>query len=58
MIKKILKEIEDQVNWHNQLMLSDYHKDNQVMQDGHAIAAMSLERAAQIVRKHAAKTKH
>jgi len=58
MIKKILKEIEDQVNWHNQLMLSDWHKDNQVMQDGHAIAAMSLERAAQIVRKHAAKAKH
>ena len=58
MIKKILKEIEEQVNWHNQLMLSDWHKDNQVMQDGHAIAAMSLERAAQIVRKHAAKAKH
>lgn len=58
MIKKILKEIEDQVKWHDQLMLSDSHKDNQVMQDGHAIAAMSYQRAAQIVRKHAAKAQH
>jgi hypothetical protein len=58
MIKKMLKEIEEQIEWHNKLMLSDWHKDNQAMQDGHAIAAMSLERAAQIIRKHAAKAKH
>ena len=58
MTKKILKEIEDQIKWHNQLMLSDWHKNNEVMQDGHAIAAMSYERAAQIVRKHAAKAQH
>jgi hypothetical protein len=57
-IKKILKEIEEQINWHNQLMLSDWHKDNQVMQDGHAIAAISYEIASQIIRNHAAKTKH
>ena len=54
----MLKEIEEQIEWHNKLMLSDWHKDNQVMQDGHAIAAMSYERAAQIIRKHAAKAKH
>ena len=54
----MLKEIEEQIEWHNKLMLSDWHKDNQAMQDGHAIAAMSLERAAQIIRKHAAKAKH
>jgi hypothetical protein len=58
MIKKIIKELEEQVKWNNQLMLSDFHKDNQEMQDAHAIAAMSYERAAQIVRKHAAKAKH
>ena len=50
-----LKELQEQMEWHEKLATSDYHKDELVMQDNHAVAAMSYNRAMQIVRKHANK---
>ena len=56
MLNNALKELQEQMEWHEKLATSDYHKDEQVMQDNHAVAAMSYNRAMQIVRKHADKT--
>lgn len=50
-----LKELQEQMEWHERLATSDYHKDEPVMQDSHTVAAMSYNRAMQIVRKHADK---
>jgi hypothetical protein len=50
-----LEELQELMEWHEKLGTSDWHKDNPVMQDGHLIAAMSYNRAMQIVRKHADK---
>jgi hypothetical protein len=55
MLNNALKELQEQMEWHEKLATSDYHKDEQVMQDNHAVAAMSYNRATQIVRKHADK---
>jgi hypothetical protein len=50
-----LEELQEQMEWNERIASSDWHKDNPVMQDGHWIAAMSYNRAMQIVRKHADK---
>jgi hypothetical protein len=55
MLSNALKELQEQMEWHERLAMSDYHKDEPVMQDSHTVAAMSYNRAMQIVRKHANK---
>lgn len=56
MLSNALKELQEQMEWHERLATSDYHKDDIRMSDGHALAAMIYNRATQIVRKHADKT--
>jgi hypothetical protein len=80
MLNNALKELQEQMEWHEKLATSDYHKDdirlsdshalmewhekmgtsdwhkhNPARQNGHLIAAMSYNRATQIIRKHADK---
>jgi len=54
--KKLLKELQEQMEWHERLANSIYYKDDIGTSDSHAVAAMSYNRAMQIVRKHADKT--
>jgi hypothetical protein len=50
MINKMLDELQEQMKWHELLSMQedDLHK-----QDAHTVAAMSYNRAMQIIRKHA-----
>jgi hypothetical protein len=55
MINEILNELKEQMEWHELLAT---HEDDIVKQDGHTIAAMSYNRAMQVIRKHATEAKH
>jgi len=58
MISEILEDMQEQMEWHEKIAESNWHKEGSAEQQGHIIAAMSYNRAMQMVRKHAAKTKH
>ena len=58
MISEILEDIQEQMEWHERIAESNWHKEGSAEQQGHIIAAMSYNRAMQMVRKHAAKAKH
>ena len=58
MISKILEDMQEQMEWHERIAESNWHKEGSAEQQGHIIAAMSYNRAMQMVRKHAAKAKH
>jgi len=55
MINEILNELKEQMEWHELLAT---HEDDIVKQDEHTIAAMSYNRAMQVIRKHATETQH
>ena len=55
MINEILNELKEQMEWHELLAT---HEDDIVKQDGHTIAAMSYNRAMQVIRKHATEATH
>jgi hypothetical protein len=58
MINEILEDMQEQMEWHERIAESNWHKEGSAEQQGHIIAAMSYNRAMQMVRKHAAKAKH
>jgi hypothetical protein len=49
------KDKNEQMEWHELLAT---HEDDIVKQDGHTIAAMSYNRAMQVIRKHATEATH
>ena len=55
MINKMLDELEEQMKWHE---LLSTHEDDLIKQDAHTVAAMSYNRAMQIIRIHATEAKH
>ena len=50
--------MQEQMEWHERVGTSNWHKEGSAEQQGHIIAAMSYNRAMQMVRKHAAKAEH
>jgi hypothetical protein len=50
-----IEELQELMEWHEKMGTSDWHKHNPARQNGHLIAAMSYNRATQIIRKHADK---